>query len=137
MFSVKESVRDLIRLVEDGKFLEAIEKYYAVDAVMQENDGPPRAGLAELLANERRALKYFRELHVARADSFLVDGDRAAIEWTFEYTTAEGRRHRLNEIAWQQWRGGRIVFEKFYYDPAQRQIEITPEESRQLTGSAA
>jgi ketosteroid isomerase-like protein len=125
--SMRERASSLIGLVEKGKFLEAIQEFYAEDAVMQENDGAPREGLANILANERRVMASFKEIHVIRADSFLVDGDRVAINWIFEFTSTDGRRHRMNEIAHQQWRDGKIVFEKFYYDPAQQRVEITPE----------
>lgn len=124
---VEELAVELIRLVEERKFLEAIERFYAEDATMQENDEAPRVGLAALLAGERKALAYFKEMHVSRADSFLVHGDRVAINWIFEYTDPNGRRHRMNEIAYQQWRDGKIIHERFYYDPAQRKVEVGAE----------
>jgi ketosteroid isomerase-like protein len=121
---VRDRVTSLISLVEKSKFLEAIQEFYAEDAVMHENDGPAREGIANLLANERRVLESL-QFHVARADSFLVDGDRVAINWIFEFTTADGHRRRLNEIAYQQWRDGKIVFEKFFYDPVQRGVDVS------------
>jgi SnoaL-like polyketide cyclase len=124
---VEQLAAELIRLVEERKFLEAIEKFYAPDAAMQENDEAPRVGLAALLAGERKALAYFKEIHVSRAASFLAHGDRVAINWIFEYTDPNGRRHRMNEIAYQQWREGKIIHEKFFYDPAQRQVEVAAE----------
>ena len=127
MSSLRERVAQLVALAEQGKFLEAIEEFYDENAVMQDNDGPPRASLAELLAYERRAMEAFKEIHVNRADSILVDQDRVAINWIYEFTDVNGRRRRLNEIAYQQWRDGKIVREKFYYDPAQRQVEISDE----------
>jgi hypothetical protein len=66
----------------------------------------------------------FKEVHVSRADSFVVDGNRAAINWIFEYTGSDGQRHRINEMAYQLWQSGKIVQERFYYDPAQRQDVI-------------
>jgi hypothetical protein len=113
-------------LVEKGKFLEAIEEFYDPDAVTQDNEDSPRVGLPDILAHERRVMAAFT-MHVNRADSCLVDGNRVAINWIFEYTDARGRRRRLNELAYQEWRGGKIVREKFYYDPAQMRVEITPE----------
>lgn len=53
--------------------------------------------------------------------SFLVDGDRVVINWIFEITTPEGRTFRLDELAHQRWQGDRVIEERFYYDPAQRQ----------------
>jgi ketosteroid isomerase-like protein len=124
--SLEERVIQLTGLIEKGKFLEAIEEFYAQDAVMQDNEDPPRVGLANILAHERKVMAAFT-MHVNRADSFLVDGDRAAIKWIYEYTDARGRRHRLNEVAYQEWRDGKIVRERFYCDPAQMRVEITPE----------
>jgi len=115
---VREHVEELIRLAEQGEFLEAIAKFYAEDASMQENGRPPRVGLAALLENERRVLNSCKEVRIKRANSFVVDGDRAAIHWEFEFIDFEGRSRRVDEIAYQLWREGKIVAERFFYDPA-------------------
>lgn len=122
--STEENVKQLIGLVEQGRFLEAIQEFYAEDASMQENNEPPRVGLPALLEREKQFLNSIREMHVHRAESFLVDGDRAAINWIFELTDGEGKRRSLNEVAYQLWRDNKIVRERFYYDPAQRQVAI-------------
>ena len=116
--STRENVEKLIELVERGEFLEAIEKFYAPEGTMQENLGAPRVGLAALLENERNALKRSQIVH--RSHAFLVDGDRAAIHWVFEITERSGKHWLLDEIAYQEWQDGKIVRERFYYDPAQR-----------------
>ncbi len=122
--AIDENVKKLISLVEEGKFLQAIQEFYAEDASMQENNDPPRVGLHALLEREKQFLDSIREMHVHKAESFLVDGNRAAINWIFEVTDGQGRKHRLNEVAYQLWRDGKISEERFYYDPAQRQIDI-------------
>jgi len=108
----------------EGKFLEAIEKFYAEDASMRENNQPPRVGLPALLENERRALAYMAQLKT-RVESQVVEGDRAAIHWIFEFTDPQGNRRRLDEIAYQFWRDGKIAEERFFYDPAQRSTPLT------------
>lgn len=122
--STSENVNELIALVEQGKFLEAIEKFYAPDATMQENMGLIRAGLPALLENERQVLARVPDIHLERVDSLVVDGDRAAINWVFGFTDANGGKIRLDEIAYQVWQDGKIVRERFYYDPAQRQTPV-------------
>ncbi len=122
--SVHENVKNLIALVEQERFLEAIEKFYADDASMQENNDPPRVGLPALLEREKQFLDSIRGMHVHRAESFLVEGNRAAINWIFEVTDGQGKRRRLDEVAYQLWQNGKIIRERFYYDPAQRQLEI-------------
>ena len=118
MPSVREHLEELIRLAEQGRFLEAIEQFYAEAATMQENSNPPRVGLPALLENERKVLARAKEVRVKRAHSFLVDGDRAAIHWEFEFIDFEGRSRRVDEIAYQLWRDGKIIRERFFYDPA-------------------
>ena len=34
--------------------------------------------------------------------------------------TPPGRQIELDEVAYQEWRDGKIIRERFYYDPAQR-----------------
>jgi hypothetical protein len=116
--STRECVERLINLAEQGKFLEAIEHCYASDATMQENSKPPRVGLAALLENERRVLASFKEIRVNRAESFLVDGNRSAINWVYEFIDHEGRSYLRDEIAYQVWQDGKIIQERFFYDPA-------------------
>ena len=125
--STSGQVKALIALVEQGKFLEAIESFYAPDATMQENLGPVRVGLPALLENERQVLARVPDIHLERVRSFIVDGDRAAINWVFAYTDAHGRKIRLDEIAYQLWQDGKIVKERFYYDPGQRTNPVGPE----------
>ena len=115
MLSIRERVRMLIAMAEQGKFLEAIQEFYADDATMQENNQPPRVGLAALLENERRVLASLKEIRVNRADSFIVDGDRAAINWVYHFIDSQGRELPRDELAYQVWRDGKIVCERFFY----------------------
>lgn len=111
-------VAAFVAMVEAGRFVEAIETFYAEGASMQENLGRTTVGRARLIENEQAALR--RNTIVARKGStVLVDGDRVAINWVFEMTDDTGATRVLDEIAWQRWEGDRIVEERFYYDPGQ------------------
>ena len=112
-------VAEFIATIERGEFLEALSKFYAEDMVAQENNAPPRVGKAAQRTNEEGALKRMRFV-TNKAVSYLVDGDRVAINYLFEMVTADGGRIRMDEIAYQVWRGDQIVSERYFYDPAQR-----------------
>jgi len=88
---------------------------------MQENDNAPRRhGCAS--RNERRAWLTSSSCMYTRG--LLRGGWRSRRDSVdLRIHSADGQRYRLNEIAYQQWRGGKIVHEKFYYDPAQRQLQ--------------
>ena len=112
-------VADFIATIERGEFLEALNKFYAEDMTAQENNAPPRVGRAAQQANEEAALKRMRFVK-NQAVSYLVDGDRVAINYLFEMVTADGSRIRMDEVAYQVWRGDQIISERYFYDPAQR-----------------
>jgi ketosteroid isomerase-like protein len=114
----RAQVQELIDLVEQRREVDAIRKFYAEDAQSRENQAAPTVGLANLVAKEQRFLDSIQAMHTARALSFLVDGDLAAINWLFEFTDGQGRRMRMDEVAYQRWQGGKIVSEQYYYDPA-------------------
>jgi len=113
-------VEDFIATIERGEFLEALPKFYAEDMTAQENNLPPRIGRDAQVANETAALErmHFDKI---KAVSYALDGDRVAIHYAFEMTTVDGGQLRMQEIAYQLWRGDRIVSERYFYDPAQRQ----------------
>ena len=114
----KQRVQDLVSLVERGEFLQAFEEFYDDDVVMQENAQPATAGKAANREREKAFVGSIETIHENRAGAVMVDGDRVAIRWQAEYTFRGGARMRFDQVAYQEWRGDRIVSERFYYDPA-------------------
>lgn len=116
--SLRERVQDLIQKVETGQAMEAFEAYYAEDIAMQENGNAPTVGKAENRVREEQFLASVAEWHEGRAVSYVVDADRAAIHWLLEVTFTNGQRARLDQIAYQTWKNGQIVHERFFYNTA-------------------
>ena len=115
--SIKPQVLDLIALVEHGKMLEAMTKYYGENVAMQENVSPPTVGFAENYAREQAFYGSLKALKFTLV-SVVVEDNRAVINWVFDYTTADGKQYRMDEIAIQTWRNGKIVHERYIYDTA-------------------
>ena len=115
----RERVAALIKRVEDGRYVEALQEFYADDATMQENGQAPRIGLKKLVEHERGVMAAFKEIRTLPVKTWLVDGDHVTIHWVFEFTRPDGTRFGMDELALQRWRGDRVAEERFYYDPAQ------------------
>jgi ketosteroid isomerase-like protein len=122
----RERVQALIDLVERGRYVEAIEQFYHEDASMHENLDPPRRGRETLIKGEQRVIEAHRSIRTGPVRTFMVEGDRAVINWVFDFVDHAGRAFALDEIAFQLWRGERIIEERFYYDPAQRTRRTVP-----------
>ena len=114
----RERVAAFVATIEKKQFLDAIPEFYAEDMTAQENSEPPRIGREAQIANETRALSVMR-FEESRVASYLVDGDRVAIHYAMDIVAADGTRVHLEEIAYQTWRGDRIVSERYFYDPGQ------------------
>ena len=114
-------VEEFARTVEAGRYVEAIERYYAESASMRENGAEPRQGIAALVENEKQVMARFGKITASRLGPIIVDGDRVAIPWAFDFALPNGAALRLEEIAWQRWQGDKVVEERFFYDPRQLQ----------------
>ena len=110
---------EFIAAVESGDHVGAIERYYTEDASMQENTAPPRVGRDGLVEHERNFLAPMTHVY-SKAVSSVLDGDRVAIHWNFEFTNKSGEVRRADEVALQEWRGDRVFRERFFYDPSWR-----------------
>jgi hypothetical protein len=130
-------VSTFVSLVEGGQFIEALYRFYHPAAVVWENQQLSRTGLDALIDNERLVLSRFTTV-MARAAQVMVDGDRVAINWCFVFSGVSAQV-TLDEVAVQQWSDGKIVHERFYYDPAQlRSASTAPasdEDTREIVTS--
>ena len=117
--SIRERVMEFVARVERQEFLEVMPEFYAADAQAQENNEPPRVGLPALLAHERNSLAKFPTTRGRCLSPVVIDGDRVVIHWRFEFDHPSGAVLSLEELAWQTWRGDRLVSERFFYDPKQ------------------
>ena len=70
-------------------------------------------------AKERGVMASFRKIEASRVGPVLIEGDTVTARWKFTFTGADGSSRTLEEIAWQTWRGDKLVEERFFYDPRQ------------------
>jgi ketosteroid isomerase-like protein len=104
--------------VLSGKAMEAFEKYYAEDVVMQENSDEPRRGKA---ANRKAEEDFFASVEKwngGACTASAVNGDVSFSEWEYDITFKGGKRVKMNQVAVRHWKNGQIVNERFYYDKA-------------------
>jgi ketosteroid isomerase-like protein len=114
------SVQELDKQVNDdvlsGKAMEAFEKYYAEDVVMQENSEEPRKGKA---ANRKAEEEFFASVEAWNGGSVkasAVNGDVSFSEWEMDVTFKGGHRVKMSQVAVRHWKNGKIVHERFFYN---------------------
>jgi hypothetical protein len=115
----RDIVEAFAKLLEDGDFVGAIERFYAPGAATYENNAAPTVGRDKLVAKEQGVLAAFKQVKAVRIGPSLIEGDTVASRWLFSFTNAEGLTRTLEEIAWQTWQGDQLIEERFFYDPKQ------------------
>ena len=111
-------VRDLVGYIQQGRIIDAMYEFYADDTSMQENNNPPTVGLEANVERERKFVDSVRQWKRLDVLSVAVDAERGRtlVQSELEFEGVDGKPYRIDQVAVQQWRGGKIVHEKFYYD---------------------
>lgn len=114
---LKARIDDLNRMILDNQILEAIDKHYAEEVVMQENEDAPTVGRAANREREETFLANVTEFRNAEVRSVAVDAERGVtmVEWFYDYTHAEWGDRTYYQVSRQQWKDGKIIHERFYY----------------------
>ena len=113
--NVAQLDKQLNDAILNGQALDAFEKLYADDVVMQENSLPPFEGKD---VNRKREEEFFgsvEEFHGAKVLNSAVNGDASFSEWEMDVTFKGGQRYKLAQVSVRKWKDGKVAFERFYY----------------------
>ncbi|NJK35543.1 MAG: nuclear transport factor 2 family protein [Oscillatoriales cyanobacterium SM2_2_1] len=110
-----EKLEEIKTLVLSDKALEAFEKYYADDVVMQENAQPATVGKESNRQREQDFFAKLTEFRAAEVKAVAFGEDVIISEWFLDYTHAEWGTITHDQVSVQRWRDGKVVHECFYY----------------------
>jgi ketosteroid isomerase-like protein len=114
--SVQELDKQLNDDVLSGKIMDAFEKYYADDVVMQENSEEPRVGKAVNRKAEEEFMSSVEAFNGASVKASAVNGDVTFSEWEMDITFKGGKRVTMSQVAVRHWKNGKIAHERFFYN---------------------
>jgi ketosteroid isomerase-like protein len=107
---------ELNQMILSGKALDAFEKFYADDVVMQENSDEPRAGKD---VNRKAEQDFFSSLaswNEGKLEASAVNGDTSFSQWYMDITFKNGQRNKATQVAVRKWKNGKIIHERFFYN---------------------
>ncbi|MCI0455173.1 MAG: nuclear transport factor 2 family protein [Candidatus Dadabacteria bacterium] len=113
--NLQDLVEDLNSMILKGQIMEAIEKYYHEDVIMQENEQTPTVGKAANREREKDWLLNVIEFRGAEVKAVAVGDNVTMVEWFFDYTHKEWGKKTYHQVAVQRWNDGKIIHERFYY----------------------
>jgi ketosteroid isomerase-like protein len=108
--------KTLNEMILSGKALDAFERFYSDDVVMQENSDESRPG-KEL--NRKFENEFFASLsawHEGKLVASAVNGDISFSEWYMDISFKNGPRVQSSQVAVRTWKDGKVVHERFFYN---------------------
>jgi len=115
MATLLEKISDVNDLILQGKPLEAFDKYYHDEVVMQENETTPTIGKA---ANRKREEEFYAsitEFRSARPLKIAIGEGTTMVAWYYDYTHKDWGVRNYTQISVQEWKDGKIIKEQFFY----------------------
>lgn len=117
--SIEELHNELIHYLEDGKFAEGIETFYADDVVAREGTQPSNQGRLELAAAERVFLEKVTAYHGIEVHATAIqdhgNGDGVVFyEATMRWNQSDKGEVVVDQAVVERWADGKVVDIRFY-----------------------
>lgn len=106
--------RALNEMTAQGLMLDALQRFYAAECIFTEGDGSRRVGRQAQHDHLSAFFASLKGLDAARLHAQAADAGVGLSEWTFEMTAGDGTPIVWNEVLVREWRGDRVISERFY-----------------------
>lgn len=113
---VESLARKIVRLANRPEKRDLAE-LYSESCVSRETQGPSVSGIPAL-RSKAEAWDALVDSQRWTARNTFVKGNRICIEWQCHLKLRDGRELEFEEVAVHEVRGGKIVAERYYYDPS-------------------
>ena len=111
-----QKAKELFKMIEEGKLLEALDKYYHENVVIIADDGTQRKGINQARDYDQKFLKEIEEVLGGGVETITSDENRAItmVEFWIEIKFKNGNLKKIREVAVQYWDQDRVIKENFY-----------------------
>jgi len=114
--TLQDRLEDLFSYIREGRILDAINEFYAEDAVMQENNLPPTVGREANLEREKQFLSTVKEWQRFDVTAKGVGEDVTFYETVMDWVTIDGTPVHVEQVVVAKWRNGKIIHERYYHN---------------------
>ena len=118
IIQIKDNVEKLNTLIREGKIMEAFEKFYGNEVIIQVNGNRPISGKDENRSREMIFLKEIEKLNSAEINSVTfggTDDNVSMTEWAINFVNKEGVENVIYRVNVQHWKNDKIINEKLYF----------------------
>ena len=118
MESYSSAIYSLNTLIQEGHIMEAFERYYGENVVIQVNGNLPITGKEQNRKREMIFLQEIEKLNSAEIKSVTfggIDDNVSMTEWAINIENKEGVKKIIYRVNVQHWKDDKIINEKLYF----------------------
>jgi hypothetical protein len=115
--TLQDRLEDLFSYIREGRILDAINEFYAEDAVMQENSLPPTVGREANLEREKQFLSTVKDWQLFDVTAKGVGEDVTFYETVMDWVITDGTPVHVEQVVVAKWQDGKIINERYYHNP--------------------
>lgn len=112
---IKNQVQEIDAIVSKGAIVEAVEQFFADNAVTSDYNNGQTAGKAEMVEKMTGFAGAIAGVNGITYHGAIVDGNRSASEFTFDFDMKDGSKIYWHEIIQREWNdAGQVIREAYF-----------------------
>jgi hypothetical protein len=113
---LRKNVDEQIALLNDGKPLEAFDKYFAAEGVMFANGEIFATNAAEGRSKQEPFITSATSICGKIVDLIVLEEKGVCVfRNRSSFVDSGGKKHQIDGVCWQRWLEGKIVEERYFY----------------------
>lgn len=115
--TLQDRLENLFSYIGAGRILDAINEFYAEEAVMQENNLPPTVGREVNWEREKQFLSTVKEWQRFDVLAKAIGEGVTFYETVMDWVTTDGTPVHVEQVVVAKWVDGKIIHERYYHNP--------------------
>ncbi|MEM1152629.1 MAG: nuclear transport factor 2 family protein [Pseudomonadota bacterium] len=111
-------IEELLAFLAEGRIMDAMREFYADDVVMEEPAYGATVGLAANLDREEAFVASVADFKNFEVKKLGVGDGVSLYENVMDWTNTDGQDIHVEQVVVAQWKDGKIIHERFYYNAA-------------------
>jgi hypothetical protein len=113
--NIQEKLHELNNMILSGKAMDAFDRFYHPEVIMQENENLPTIGKEENRKREESFFANVTEFRAAEVKGITFGDNLSTVIWKYDYTHNEWGIRNYTQVSVQHWKDGLIIKEQFFY----------------------
>lgn len=121
MIKLKNNLDKLNSLIQQGKLMEAFEKYYIKNVGIQVNGNAPTIGMTGKQENRTREVIFLQEIEKLQSAEIKsvtfggADDNISMTEWAIYIENKAGEKKVIHRVNVQHWKDDKVINERLYF----------------------